>query len=150
MAIELAAGSRGFVAAPLTALDGRPLGQSRRMLLSIPGYTLGSLPATEPPRRQQFILYPGSQDWWTLEPEPGSAKPSGNRNGGVPPVWMERVECVVTVRSSLDRLAVYPLDGFGARLKPLTGAVTRSKGHFRIHLQAEGQEMAPWYELVRP
>jgi len=148
--IELATGSRGFVAVLVTALDGRPLVKSRRMLLSLPGYTLGTLPATDAPRRQQLIPYPSTQDWWTLEPEPGSGKPSGNRNGGSPPVWMERVECYVTLRSGLNRLAVYPLDGAGARLKPLTGAVTRSRGSFRIHLQADGQEPAPWYELVRP
>jgi len=148
--LELAAGSRGFVAALLTALDSRPLRESRRMLLSLPGYTLGTQPGSDPPRRQQLVLYPAAKDWWTLEPEPGSGKPSGSRNGGAPPVWMERLECVLTLRSALNRLAVYPLDGAGQRLKPLGAAVQRAGGAFRIHLQAEGQDLAPWYELVRP
>ncbi len=148
--IELAPASRGFVAALLTALDGRPLKESRRMLLSLPGYTLGSQPGSDPPRRQRLIPYGNAQDWWTLEPEPGSNRPSGNRNGGSPPVEMERVECFLTLRTSLNRLTVYPLDGAGERLKPLGGAVEKLKGAFRIHLQADGQALAPWYELVRP
>jgi hypothetical protein len=148
--VELAPGSRGFVTALLTALDGRPLKDSRRMLLTIPGYTLGTQPGSDPPRMQRLLPYPGARDWWTLEPEAGSGKPSGNRNGGSPPVWMERVECVVTLRSALNRLAVHPLDGTGERQKALSGAVTRIQGGFRIHLQADGQPLAPWYELVRP
>ena len=148
--VELAPTARGFVAALLTALDGRPLRESRRMLLSLPGYTLGTLPGTEPPRQQQLIPYPGTQDWWTLEPEPGSGRPAGNRSGGSPPVWMERVECFLTLRSTASRLMVYPLDGAGQRLKALRNAVTRTGGGLRIHLQADGQPPAPWYELVRP
>jgi hypothetical protein len=53
--IELAAGSRGFVAALLTALDGRSLRDSQRMLLTLPGYTLGTLPGADPPRRQGLV-----------------------------------------------------------------------------------------------
>ena len=148
--LEVAKTSRGFVAALLTALDGRPLRNSQRMLLSLPGYTLGTLPGADPPRRQPLILYPGTRDWWTLEPEPGSGKPSGSRNGGDPPAWMERVECFVTLRTTASRLEVYPLDGAGRRIQALRGAVTRTRGALRIHLQADGQPPAPWYELVRP
>jgi len=46
-------------------------------------------------------------------------------------------------------LQVYPLDGSGARLNALTAeAVQRVKGGYRIHLQADGQPPAPWYEVV--
>src|ERR1035437_8883901 len=42
MDVELVANDHGFATILLTALDNRPLAQSRRMLLSTPGYTLGT------------------------------------------------------------------------------------------------------------
>lgn len=149
--VQLSEASRGFVALLATSLDRKPLGESGRILLTIPGYVLATQPGSEPPRPQRFILYPGTADWWTLEPEPGSNRPSGNRAGGAAPAWMERVECHVTLRTAAPRLTVYPLDGAGSRLKPLPeAAITRAAaGGFRIHLQADGQELAPWYEIVR-
>ncbi len=147
LSVELAPATRGFAAVMLTALDGKPLEESARMLLTIPGYTLGTLPGTEPARIQRLIPYPGTTDWWTLEPEPGSGKPSG-RNGGSAPVWMERIESFVTIRTRALGLKVFPLDGAGARRAALPrGDVLRSRGAWRIHLQAEGQELAPWYEI---
>jgi hypothetical protein len=146
---ELTPNGHGFATVLLTALDDRPLGASRRMLLSLPGYTLASVAKSDPPRVQKLIAYPDSQDWWTLEPDAGSDRPSGNRGGGVAPVMMERVECRVTLRTAAARLSVYPLDGAGKRLAALTAMhVTRTAGAFRIHLQAEGQSFAPWYEVV--
>ena len=148
--VELEPAARGFAALLVTPLDERTLRDSRRLLLSIPGYTLRTQPGSDPPRPQSFIPYGGAQDWWTVEPDPNSGKPSGNLNGGLPPVWMERVECFVTLRSKARRLAVYPLDGAGARLAALgADAVQRVKGGFRVHLQGEGQALAPWYELVK-
>jgi hypothetical protein len=62
---------------------------------------------------------------------------------------MERVESYITLRTSAKRLTVYPLDGAGARLAALPAKdVVRSDGAFRIHLQADGQALAPWYEIV--
>jgi len=148
--VELAPAARGFAAILVTSLDQRPLRNSGHLLLSIPGYTVGTQPGTDPPQPQKLVRYGTTTDWWTLEPESGSSRPSANRNGGSPPVWMERIECFLTLRSSVRRLTVYPLDGAGARLKPLSGdAVTRLKGGFRIHFQADGQALAPWYEMVK-
>lgn len=59
---------------------------------------------------------------------------------------MERVEAWVTIRSSRASLSVYPLDGTGARLAPLEVAAV--PGGFRVHLNAEGQPISPWYEVV--
>jgi hypothetical protein len=150
--VQLAERSRGFVTLLVTSLDQKPLGESTRMLLTIPGYVLATQPSSDPPRPQRFILYPGTADWWTLEPEPGSTRPSGNRGGGAPPAWMEQVECQVTLRTKAANLTVYPLDGAGQRLRALgADAVVKAPGGgFRIHLQAEGQDLAPWYEIVRP
>jgi hypothetical protein len=148
--VELSDSARGFVTLLLTPLDGRSLEDSRRMLLSLPGYTLATLAGSEPPRPQRLVPYPGTAEWWTLEPDPGFAeRPSGGRDTGRPPVWMERVECYVTLRTGARRLAVYPLDGAGQRQAALpSDHVRRLSGGFRIHLQAEGQAYSPWYELV--
>ncbi len=140
--VELAPAARGFVAMLLTSLDRRPLATSRRMLLSNPGYTLGTLPGSDPPRPQRLVNYPGSTDWFTLEPEPASTRPSGNRNATAGPVWMEQVECTIALRNVSKRLAVYPLGAAGERLDPL--AAGRIPGGWRIHLRAN----SPWFELT--
>ena len=148
--IELGVSTRGFLSLLVTPLDDRPLEQSRRLLLSIPGYTLRVQPGSEPTRPQRLIHYPDTTDWWTLEPDPSFPdKPSGTMNSGPGPVWMERVEATITLRTSARKIAVYPLDGAGARMKPISNRdIEPIKGGFRIRLQAEGQDFAPWYEVA--
>jgi hypothetical protein len=147
--LELAPSARGFIALTVTPLDGKALGDARKLLVSLPGATFGTVPRSDPPRMQKLVLYPETKDWYTLEPEAGAAKPSANLNGGAAPVWMERVECHLTLRSSAKGLSVYPLDGAGARLAALpASAVVKQGGGFRIHIQADGQQFAPWYEIL--
>jgi hypothetical protein len=148
--VELSPSARTFIALLATSRDGKPLRESERILVSNPGYTLRTQPGSEPPRPQALVNYPNFTDRWTLEREPSfSAKPSGSRDGGVRPVWMERVECVLTLRTAARAVAVYPLDSAGRRLPPLSGAAIQSdEGSFRIHLQADGQTFSPWYEIV--
>ena len=142
----------GRVAILATPLDGRTIGESRRLLISLPGYTLRTQPGADPARPQRLVNYPNTKDWWTLEPEPAFAqKPSGNINTGPQPVWMARVETTVVLRTAAAEVTVYPLDGSGARMKPLGAAdVTPVEGGFRLRLQAEGQALSPWYEVVAP
>lgn len=147
--VELGPAARGFASILLSSLDGRLLGDSRWMLLSNPGYTLRTQPGSDPPRPQALVNYGSTNDWWTIEREPNSSRPSGNLNGGQRPVWMERVESYVTLRTFAAQLTVYPLDGTGARLAPLKDEdVQRVDGRFRIHLQANGQAFSPWYEII--
>ncbi len=148
--LELAPNARGFATVLVTSLDAEPLANSGRMLLTNPGYTLRTQPGSNPQRPQALVNYGTALDWWTLEREPGYPnKPSGNMGGGQRPVWMERVECYVTIRTTASRLTVYPLDGAGQRLAPLEARdLERLAGAFRLHLQADGQAPAPWYEIV--
>jgi len=140
--------TRNFVTLTVTALDDKPLEESTRMLVSLPGATLRSQPGADPPRPQQLVNYPGSTDWFTLEPDSPN-KPSGNLNAGSAPVWMERVEGVLRIRTRAMRLAVYPLDGAGRRQEPLSETWVQKEGDaFRIRLQADGQPLTPWYEIV--
>jgi hypothetical protein len=146
--VQLGPASGEFACVLVTARDGKALRQSKSVLISTPGYTLSSAAGAQPPRPQKFVPYPDAKDWWTLEPDV-AGKPAGNRNGGVPPVWMERVESVITLRSGAKSMTVYPLSGTGTRLPCLAAnAVKRVAGAFEIHLQADGQQFAPWYEAV--
>ncbi len=148
IAFEAAPETRNFVALLVTALDGRPLQESGRILVSLPGATFRTQPGTDPPRPQQLVHYPGSSDWFTLEPD-ASNKPSGNLNAGTGPVWMERVEGLLWIRSRATNIIVYPLDGAGQRMEPLAEQwVQRDGDSFRIHVQAEGQPLTPWLEIV--
>ena len=55
----------------------------------------------------------------------------------------------VTLRTSAKGLTVYPLDGAGRRLAALEAKdVVRGGAGFRIHIQADGQAFALWYEIV--
>jgi hypothetical protein len=118
------------------------------MLLTNPGYSLRSQPGSNPPRPQEIVKYPGTTDWLTLEPDQAN-KPSGNMSGGSRPMWMERVEAFVTVRTPARSIAVYPLDGSGQRLAPLAANdVEPVDGGFRIHLQSGGAPMSPWFEIT--
>jgi hypothetical protein len=145
--VKLASDDPGFVTLVVTPLDDKPLVESGRLLVSTPGYTLRTQAKTDPPRPQKLISL--EKGWFTLEPEPGSSKPSGSMSSGSGPVWMKRVESFVTVRTAAKQLTVYPLDGAGNRLEALAaGDMERVKGGFRIHLQADGQKFSPWYELV--
>jgi hypothetical protein len=144
LTVERVADETGFAAVLLTSLDGQPLNTSRRVLLTNPGPVLRSQPGTAPPRPQRLAPYAGGSRW-TLEPtDPG--RPSGSRIDGVAPTWMERVDTLLTLHSTIENLQVFPLDHAGARLAPL-GAddVQHIDGGYRLHLHAPG---GPWYELA--
>lgn len=146
--LKLKASARGFVVALLTPADGKPLAESRRLLLTLPGQTLRTQPGTSPAEPQTMVLYPNTTDWWTVRPEPGTNRPSGNRSGGSPPTFMERIECEVSLAAPGLALRVYPLDGSGNRLAALEDRFLASEGgRTSIHLQADGQDFSPWYEI---
>jgi hypothetical protein len=136
LTVELLEGARGFAAVLLTALDGEPLEESERLLLTKPGYTLRTQPGSDP-ARPQAIISPVS-GWYTLEPDQ-SNKPSGNLNDGARPVWMEQIPAAITLPF---RFRAYPLDGAGTRLEP-RDAMENNKG-WRVVLDPA----SPWFELV--
>ncbi len=148
--LEPAPSARGFVSVLLTSLDDQPIQDSKRMLISTPGYTLRSQPGSNPPRPQQLINYRNRNDGWTLEPEPDfSNNPSGSYKIGQGPSWMERVESNLTLRTSARQVTVYPLDGKGARLTPISASdVEKVNGGFRIHLQSNDITTSFWYEVI--
>ena len=136
LGVELSSGGRGFAAVLLTPLDGETLAASRRLLLTAPGNTVRSLPNGQP---QLLTLYPGTTDWFTLAPEPGSTRPSDDYGPGfgVGPNWMEPVGATITLDLSGSAFTVFPLDRSGARLASIS-----MQGR-RFQLQS-----SPWYEVV--
>jgi hypothetical protein len=159
--IQLASTARGFVTFIALSRDGAPLEQSRRTLWVLPGYATGSKPGVapsepellepvraslsrriidlvkyrDPPNRVKFLRQPRQSGYGVLAARA--------------PMWMERVECVVSMRHALSAVTVYPLDGTGRRLAPLPASDAAIRdGVLTVHLQREGQVFSPWYELV--
>ncbi len=165
MDVEMSDWSGSFAAILLTSRDDQPIEQSKRMLLSVPGFTLRTQPGTRPQRTQNLVAHGGyGSGRWSLEPGPTvfaresapgsnrqsfSNQPFGNLNFGIGPTWMERIEAVVTIRTSASKLIVHPLDGKGGRMTPLgANDVQKIAGGFRIYLQSDEQKLTPWYEIV--
>jgi len=156
--LELLNSVNGYAAIFLTPLDNQNIGSSQRLLLSTPGHVLRSQPNSNPLPFQRLFHFGGGH--WSLEPgantpgwpdNPGgyANTPNGHLFFGLRPTWMERVESFVTIRTAATGLTVYPLNGDGTRLTPLPAAQVQAVAYgFRLHLQATGQPVTPWYEIV--
>ncbi len=133
--------AEGFRAVLLTALDGLPVQESGRMLLTNPGHVLRSRNGAQPAAPQRMVNYPGTRDWFTVEADLGT-RPSGDLNGGTAPTWMAEAPAKVRLRTQRTALTVYALDGAGRRMGEV--AVTRGEDGFEFAIGTG----APWYELV--
>jgi hypothetical protein len=150
MDVELTPSARGFATVLLTPLDGLPLASSGSLLLSVPGYSLRSLPSTNA-RPQELENYPRTTGWWTIDAanSPNPQKPSGDLNGGSRPTFMERVEAYITVRTNATALKVAALDGTGGVAGVLAESeVQPAPGGFRIHVNGDGQPQSPWFLIT--
>lgn len=149
LAVELLGKNRGFSSIVLTALDQRPLSQSRQILISAASMVTGTQPGSKPLRPKNLVHYKNQSDWWTLEPNAGTDnKPSGSRTA-LGPVWMERNQARISLRTQARHLTVYPLDGRGQRLPALDGAhVVLRNGVVTIEIQTDLAHTSPWYEVV--
>jgi hypothetical protein len=125
----------GFTSALLTSRDGQAIGESRYLLLSLPGFSL----RTRSGAPQKLVHYPGTTDWWTVESS--NARPSGDLNGGSRPTYMQAVDVTITLRTHAAELVVTPLDGTGEPMGVVP--VERVPGGFRLHLNAA----TPWYAI---
>lgn len=156
--IKLDPAARGFISLTLSARDNREIRQSRSLLLTVPGYTVGSAMSSRGPVPQDLSGTSAPLDYslkhvfeapsprWTLF-APATHEIISLR-AIKPPVWMERVPCTLSFSSSAASLRVYPLDANGHRLAALDPRFVR-KTHdgFAIDLQAPAQTPSPWFEL---
>jgi hypothetical protein len=167
--VELPSGARGFGAWLVTSLDQAPLARSERMLLSVPGYALRSIPAAgerapaaSTAQPQALVNYQGNACYWTVDPTNasptwgtwmGKTPPSGNFSYGYAPTYMERVEGWLTLRTSARAVTVSVLDGAGAVVGPLPASEVQAvTGGFRIHINGDTQAtqlvLSPWYLIT--
>ncbi len=163
--VQLAAAARGFVSLLVASLDNLPIAHSGSLLVSLPGYTLRSLPAPgeRPPaagatKPQGLVNYLGDSSWRTVDPANsnptwgnwvGRTPPSGNMSNGYPPIFMERIECWITLHTKATAVAVTALDGTGNALGTLPATeIQKTSDGYRIHLQGDGQPKSPWYTIT--
>lgn len=152
--------SRGFATVVVSPLDKGTVNTASRLLVSLPGYVMGSQPGAAFPRPTKLVPYVNSSantgiagtnsDWWTMEPIPASrTKPSGLRQAQGK-LWMARVPLKLSLRTRATALQVFPLSLAGLRLAPLPASfVLKRDDGFEITLQGEPNPQSPWYELVQ-
>jgi hypothetical protein len=158
LTVQVETADAGMTALLLSSRDGRAIAQSARMLLTLPGQTLGSVPGAPSPAPLDLVAVaaPALQRVdGALRPLPAYTLRDPASGAGLSlrqvqaPLWMRRQPCTVDLRSDARGLLVYPLDAAGRRGAPLDAAdVVRTASGFRLHLQARGHAAAPWYELV--
>jgi len=145
--------ARGFISLTLSARDGRAIALSQRLLLTLPGYTVGSGTAS----KGLFPLdltraVPSAKDILTGATPLTLTDPATNHivslRSVTSPIWMERIPCSFAFISAAHKLRVYPLDSSGLRGSPLDERfVRKTQSGFEIDLQADAQSPSPWYEL---
>jgi len=163
--LQLAPAAQGFSSVLVTTLDNRQVDSSRRLLITVPGYARRALPApgdqapdAASAAPQDLVAYLNATGWWTIDPKNaiptwgswvGKTPPAGNMGSGYAPTFMERVECWLTLRTNSTSISVAPLDGAGNPAGALPDSEVQAvAGGYRIHLNGDGQTMAPWFAVT--
>ncbi|WP_229518042.1 hypothetical protein [Paraburkholderia terrae] len=140
LGVTLAQGNRGFATVFLTSLDGKPLTTSSRLLLTIPGATMGT--GMTGPQRLQPVGLQGS--WQTIVPDYGSA-PSASLYQVRGPTQMERITATVNVETTAKRATVTALDVRGAPIHAID--VSAADGHLTFDVNAADQPLSATYVI---
>ncbi|MCX4175802.1 MULTISPECIES: hypothetical protein [Paraburkholderia] len=156
--LRLGAAARGFVSLTLSSRDGRAIDQSRSLLLTLPGYTVGStLTSTGPvpldvssvpvPLKDSIVhpLEATSQRWSAIDP---ATRQVVSLRATQAPIWMERIPCTFTFVTRAKSLRVFPLDASGKRMASIASRFVRKTGDgFEIGLQTDQRALSAWFEL---
>lgn len=156
--LRLDATARGFVSLMLSARDGRQINLSHSLLLTLPGYTVGSvstgsgpapldLSSTSVPLEYSLThpFMPSSPRWTMINPATHRVV---NLRAIQSPVWMESIPCTFAFSSQAVSIHVFPLDATGRRMTELaSGFVRKVEGGFEIDLQSPQQAPSPWFEI---
>ena len=116
---DVAANASGFAAFALTAMDGKPLAESRRALLAVAGNVENT-----------------GMGW-------NERRTSVGTNWGSSPTVCEGIAAEVTVKTTATAAKVYTLDGKGARLREVTSRL--ENGTLTFSTAPECQTL--WYEI---
>ena len=116
---DVAANASGFAAFALTAMDGKPLAESRRMLLAVAGNVENT-----------------GMGW-------NERRTSVGTNWGTAPTVCEGIEARVTVSTVAKTATVYALDGKGRRVREVPSTLKDGALSFQT-----GTDFATlWYEI---
>ncbi len=116
---DVAPNDSGFAAFALTAMDGKPLAESRRILLAVAGDVENT-----------------DMGW-------NERRTSVGTNWGTAPTVCEGIEARVTVSTVAKTATVYALDGKGTRLREVPSRLENGTLAFRTG--PESQTL--WYEI---
>jgi hypothetical protein len=142
LGVTLAPDSRGFATIFLTSLDGKPLSTSTRLLLTIPGATMGTT-TTGPQRLKQVgLLHPGQ----TIAAEHGDA-PSASLYQVPGPTLMERIAATINIETVAKSATVTALDMRGAHFFPVNVSGVND-GHLTFEVNGAGRRFAASYEIT--
>ncbi|MCO4883384.1 hypothetical protein, partial [Paraburkholderia caribensis] len=133
--------SRGFATAFITSLDSRPLSESKRLLLSLPGFSMG-LSRAGP---QQLNTTDLGGKWWTIPPDSSHAK-SANLYDVNGPTEMERIPAKITLHLRNAAASVYALDMSGNRIASIDAYADGNDVTFSVNTAA--QQFAAAYEII--
>ncbi|SIT48042.1 conserved hypothetical protein [Paraburkholderia piptadeniae] len=114
LGVTLSPDNRDFATVFLTSLDGKPLVDSTRLLLTIPGATMGTGAAGS--QRLQPVDSLGA--WQTIAPEHGGA-PSASLYQVPGPTQMERIAATIRVETAARHATVIALDMRGEPLRSI-------------------------------
>ena len=117
---DVAANDSGFAAFALTAMDGKPLAESRRMLLAIAGNVENT-----------------GMGW-------NERRTSVGTNWGTAPTVCEGIEARVTVSTMAKTATVYALDGKGRRVREVPSTLKDSA----LSFQTDADFATLWYEVA--
>jgi hypothetical protein len=139
--LTLAQRSSGFATAFITSLDGNELQRSKRLLLSLPGFTMGK--TSDGPQRLESTDLLGT--WWTIRPETGNL-PSTNLYQVAGPTQMERIPATIVLRVPNYRVTVHALSVDGS---PIFQVPVHSDGKsLTFSVNADGQPFATNYQIT--
>ncbi|CAB3773036.1 hypothetical protein LMG29542_07087 [Paraburkholderia humisilvae] len=139
--VTLAPSPHGFSTVLLTSLDHKPLVASSRLLLTIPGATMGT--DQTGPQRLQTVGLRGQ--WKTIVPKDGDT-PSESLYHVPGPAQMERIAATIDIQTTADQASVTPLDLNGAPLHPFD--VRMVGGHLKFNVNHAEQPFAVAYEIT--
>lgn len=133
--------SRGFATAFLTSLDGAPLDSSSRLMLTLPGFTMGTS------RTGPQQLSSGNLDsrWWTIASDIDPTR-SANLYNVPGPSQMERIPARITIHAQNSGASVYALDSGGNRMATIAAQVDSHNVAFSLN--TPDQPFAATYEIV--
>ncbi|MCO4880887.1 hypothetical protein VOI32_08055 [Paraburkholderia caribensis] len=128
LSVALSPDSRSFATIFLTSIDGKPLATATRLLLTVPGATMGT--SISGPQSLQADGF--KKEWQTIVPEDGGA-PSASLYRVRGPTQMERIAATFSIETTARRATVTALDMHGDPLRSINVASVGGRLTFDVN-----------------